>query len=273
MTTRYLCGGSLKDLIVDSRKSDRCLPVDEILRISAEIASGLAHIHACRILYLDLQPKNVLFDTWHKIRLVDFDTAVSFDDAREIDLSYRPLSGYMAPELLVGRGVDERADLYSLGATIYEMCQGRCVFTRPRAESADARGATPLPPLERDDLPEPLRALVFCLLASEPEHRPTSAAEVVERLECIRAGNPAPGHSQPFPQPDPSELRASAGTKAADYAVGDVIDDRFAIINVLGEGGFSKVYHVRDDVEGEERAFKLFDNAAGYEAVRREVSA
>ncbi|MGH3255540.1 MAG: serine/threonine-protein kinase [Streptosporangiaceae bacterium] len=61
--------------------------------------------------------------------------------------------------------------------------------------------------------------------------------------------------------------------KAADYAVGDVIDGRFEILQVIGQGGFSKVYRVRDDLEGEERALKLFDSRAGHEAVRREISA
>jgi uncharacterized protein (TIGR02653 family) len=79
--------------------------------------------------------------------------------------------------------------------------------------------------------------------------------------------------SEVLPEPDPAEVRSSAGAKAADYAVGDVIDGRFEILDVLGQGGFSKVYRVRDEVEGEERAFKLFDNAAGYEAVRREIGA
>ena len=68
-------------------------------------------------------------------------------------------------------------------------------------------------------------------------------------------------------------MRSSAAASAADYAVGDVIDDRFEILQVLGQGGFSKVYRVRDDVEGKERAFKLFNTAAGYEAVRREIGA
>jgi serine/threonine protein kinase len=61
--------------------------------------------------------------------------------------------------------------------------------------------------------------------------------------------------------------------RAADYAVGDVIDGRFEILEKLGEGGFSKVYRVRDDVEDRERALKLFATAAGHEAVRREISA
>jgi len=63
------------------------------------------------------------------------------------------------------------------------------------------------------------------------------------------------------------------GAKAADYTVGDVLEGRFHILDVLGQGGFSKVYRVRDDVEGEERALKLFESAAGYQAVRREISA
>jgi len=66
---------------------------------------------------------------------------------------------------------------------------------------------------------------------------------------------------------------SSVGARVADYAVGDVIDGRFEILQIIGEGGFSKVYRVRDDLEGEQRALKLFGSAAGYEAVRREIGA
>ena len=276
MTTRYLSGGSLKDLIADSHKSGQWLPVDEVLRISAEIANGLAHIHRWRILYLDLQPRNVRFDQWRNIRLVDFDTAVPLDDIGEADLSHRPVTSYMAPELLEGAGVGERADLYSLGATIYEMCQG---YPPLRATPAEIRAGrqTPPQPLDRDDLPQALEDLVFSLLAPHPEHRPSSAAAVLDRLELIRAGKPAPapraGDSQPFPRPDPAELQAPVRAMAADYAVGDAIDDRFEILEIIDQGGFSKVYRVRDDMEGEERALELFSNAAGYDAVRRELRA
>ena len=138
-----------------------------------------------------------------------------------------------------------------------------------------ARGKAPR--FDRDDLPEDLQDLVFSLLASQPEHRPATAAEVLTRLESIRAGKstPAPraGDSQPFPRPDPAELQASAATKAADYDVGDLIDDRFQILEIIDQGGFSKVYRVSDELEAEERALKVFNNAAGYDAVRRELRA
>jgi hypothetical protein len=83
----------------------------------------------------------------------------------------------------------------------------------------------------------------------------------------------ASGRSQALPEPNPAEVRSSGRTKPSEYATGDVIDGRFHVIRLLGRGGFSKVYRVRDDVEDQERALKLFDSAAGYEAVRREIGA
>ncbi len=281
MVTRYLSGGSLHDLIVQSGESGGRLPVKSILRIATEIASGLQHIHGRRILYRDLQPRNVLFDEWGTVHLVDFDTAVSAGDEDMSDLSHRPVIEYMAPELADGGSADERADLYSLGATIYEMCQGRPPFAGTREEILAARRTGPPPALERDDLPRALVDLTFGLLAPQRDQRPASATEVIERLELIRtartiadpAARLSSGDSHSLPKPDAAELRASAGTKAAEYAVGDVLDDRFEILEVLGRGGFSKVYRVRDEVEDEERALKLFDSARGYEAVRREIGA
>src|SRR5581483_11116147 len=81
------------------------------------------------------------------------------------------------------------------------------------------------------------------------------------------------GRSPALPEPDPAEVHSSGPSKPSEYAAGDVIDGRFEVIRLLGRGGFSKVYRVRDEVEDEERALKLFDSAAGYEAVRREIGA
>jgi predicted Ser/Thr protein kinase len=88
---------------------------------------------------------------------------------------------------------------------------------------------------------------------------------------AVRAATLHSSGSRPLPGPDPAQARSLA--RAAGYAVGDVLDDRFEILQVLGQGGFSKVYRVRDDVEGKERALKLFNTAAGSEAVRREIGA
>jgi uncharacterized protein (TIGR02653 family) len=74
-----------------------------------------------------------------------------------------------------------------------------------------------------------------------------------------------------LPKPDPAEMKSSRHARAINYAVGDVIDDRFEVLEMLGHGGFSTVYRVYDSVENVERAFKVFATGAGYDAVRREL--
>lgn len=191
---RYLSGGTLPDLIARSRESAEGLPVERILVIATEIAHGLAYIHGRRIftwtcspatLYLDLQPRNVLFDERGTVHLVDFDAAVPLDQPDVSHLADRPVIVYTAPEVTGDGGADERADLYSLGATIYEMAAGRPPFAGSREEILAARRAGPPPPLDREDLPHTLRDLVFSLLSADREQRPVTAAQVIERLDAI----------------------------------------------------------------------------------------
>jgi serine/threonine protein kinase len=190
MVTRYLTGGSLHDLVRRSREqSGEGLPVEDTLRLSIELAYGLAHIHLRRILYLDLQPRNILFDEWGTIHLVDFDTAVLLDDGAVSDLSHRAVINYTAPELIDGAVPDEHADLYSLGGTIYEMAAGHPPFGGTREEVLAARRAGLTPSFDGDGIPDGLQDLVLSLLAPEPEQRPASALDVAGRLEALRAAN------------------------------------------------------------------------------------
>lgn len=190
MVTRYLTGDKLADLIERSKKElGTGLSLEDVFRLSIELAYGLAHIHSCGILYCDLQPQNVLFDEWGTLHLVDFDTAVLLSDQHVSDLSHNPVINYMAPELIDGTDADERADLYSLGATIYEMITGHPAFVGNRDQVLAARQAGQSPPLNRDDLPEGLRALVISLLAPERDKRPRRADEVAGYLERLRATN------------------------------------------------------------------------------------
>ncbi len=102
--------------------------------------------------------------------------------------------------------------------------------------------------------------------------RPLPPPDRSDRPGTSRAASPS-GGSQALPEADSAEARSSAASGTGDYAVGDVLEGRFKILQILGQGSFSKVYRVRDDVEGAERALKLFNTAAGNEAVRREIGA
>ncbi len=106
--------------------------------------------------------------------------------------------------------------------------------------------------------------VVYCEESVKHRMRMENEAEV-------RPADSETADGEVLPAPDPRDV--SSKTPARDYSVGDTIGGRFEVEALLGSGGFSKVYRVRDVVEGEERALKLFDNAAGYDAVRREISA
>jgi serine/threonine protein kinase len=190
MVTRYLTGGRLADQIQKSkRESGTGLAIEDVFRLSIELAYGLAYIHSCGILYLDLQPRNVLFDEWGTLHLVDFDTAMQIGDRNLSHMSQRSAVNYMAPELVAGNAADERSDLYSLGATIYEMVAGSQAFTGSREEILIAHLSGRPPALHRDSLPEGLRNLIFSLLAPNPGHRPRQADEVAGSLEQLRAAH------------------------------------------------------------------------------------
>jgi serine/threonine protein kinase len=186
MATRYLPGGRLEDIIASLLEVGKVLPIQRILQLSVELADGLAYIHQCGLLYRDLQPHNVLFDEWGTPRLVDFDTAVSTEDRDTMEVPNQAVINYMAPELIYGEDADERADLYSLGATLYEMCEGHLPFIGTREEVLAVVPAPP-PPLQRDDVPAGLRGLIIRLLAPDRDERPASATEVKARLMHLRA--------------------------------------------------------------------------------------
>ena len=105
--------------------------------------------------------------------------------------------------------------------------------------------------------------------AKAPRTRPLPAA----RRRAAPAATLRSAGRRTLAEPGQAQVRSPAAAVGTDYAVGDVLDDRFKILQVLGQGGFSKVYRVRDDVEDKERALKLFNTGAGYEAVRREIGA
>ena len=92
---------------------------------------------------------------------------------------------------------------------------------------------------------------------------------VRHRLD-VESGSANSG-DEALPSPAPEDVSSTMPVR--DYSAGDTIGGRFEVEEVLGSGGFSKVYRVVDLVEGEERALKLFDSAAGYDAVRREIGA
>jgi hypothetical protein len=183
----YVAGPSLQERIA----CDGPLPIAEVLRIGAQAAAGLAAAHARGLVHRDVKPANILLEKeTGRVLLTDFGLARAVDDASLTQSGVIPgTPQYMAPEQARGETVDHRADLFSLGSTIYAMYTGRPPFgaDSPLAVVRRVCEARPVPlHMLRPDAPPWLETLVERLLARDPGARFSGAAEVAEILNgCL----------------------------------------------------------------------------------------
>ncbi len=113
--------------------NDKPLPLDKAVRYAMDVATGMAVAHQSGIIHRDLKPANVLIDDSHLVKIVDFGVAAAQHqgDTQLTKTGYVIGSPkYMAPEQILGKKVDERADVYSLGVILYEMLTGEPPYHR-----------------------------------------------------------------------------------------------------------------------------------------------
>jgi serine/threonine-protein kinase len=188
VTMEYLKGVTLRSLL-DGRGR---LPLALTLRIARQVAEGLEAAHAVGVVHRDIKPANVLFDIRGDAKIMDFGlaapvAAVIAGEAENLIGSPR----YMSPEQIRGERVDARTDLYALGIMLFELCSGLPPFDSPRINDLLALHLNAAVPTLTDtmpDLPQDLVVLVARLMEKRQEHRPQSAAEVVEILKLVAAG-------------------------------------------------------------------------------------
>ncbi|HEX5648775.1 MAG TPA: HEAT repeat domain-containing protein [Steroidobacteraceae bacterium] len=112
---------------------DKPLPLAKAVRFSMDVATGMAVAHQSGIIHRDLKPANVLIDDTGLVKIVDFGVAAAQHqgDTQLTKTGYVIGSPkYMAPEQILGKKVDERADIYSLGVILYEMLTGEPPYHR-----------------------------------------------------------------------------------------------------------------------------------------------
>ncbi|MBI5708917.1 MAG: protein kinase [Candidatus Eisenbacteria bacterium] len=157
----------------------------EAARCARELAGALAHAHAQGVLHRDLKPENILVSTQGTFKIADFGIA-HLEGATTLTQTGAVLGtlSYMPPERVRGEAGDVRADLFSLGAILYETVSGRRAFGgRTNAEVLYAVLNVDPPAIESTDAAlGPLIELTARLIAKQPGQRPDSAQAVVESL-------------------------------------------------------------------------------------------
>jgi tetratricopeptide (TPR) repeat protein len=164
-------------------------PYRDACRHARDVASSLALLHAHRLVHRDVSPRNVRVTAGGRAKLLDFGTLTPF--GAPPDIAGTP--SCVPPEALNGSSLDHRADLFSLGSVLYwlltaeEAFPARCLDDLP-----SLLDRVPPPPSAFAECPEELDALVLSMLNRDPLARPSSAAEVIERLDAIAKLEPEP---------------------------------------------------------------------------------
>ncbi|MBE0620072.1 MAG: protein kinase [Burkholderiales bacterium] len=179
----YLSGGDMQRYFTEQRVSQ-----GQILAIFRQVLMALRDIHAAGVLHRDLKPHNVMFRADGSVALVDFGIAKLIDEpgiTRQGTLLGSPT--YMSPEMILGRPVDARADLYSAGIMLFKMLTNTLPFQGESAqEIADKHINAPVPPLPRSQ--DEFQPLIDKLLGKQPDERLASANAALQFIDKIFYG-------------------------------------------------------------------------------------
>lgn len=186
----YIRGFTLRNLMEAGKVTPKAG-----LRVLAKIADALAHIHEHGIVHRDIKPENILIDANSEPRLTDFGIARR-EDASSITATSAIIVGtalYMAPEQAEdARSVDGRADIYAMGAVLYEILTGHPVFpAESLVEVLTKKLDGKIKPVREwnPDLSEQYEAICMKALARSPEDRHPSAAALRDALNSARSGD------------------------------------------------------------------------------------
>ena len=182
----YVSGDSLETFINSGMK----LPIYQSLRYVYDLADALITVHENDIIHRDIKPPNMVVNQDGCIKLLDFGVA-SVDDSL-LETKTGMMIGtrcYASPEQNQGQVIDHRADIYSLGVTLWELLTGKQLFDLSsglglinKQFAADFEPPSTL----TKDIPKELDELVLAMLDPHRDNRPKSAAKVKEALEPIR---------------------------------------------------------------------------------------
>lgn len=167
------------------------MAVEHAVRIIRDVCTGMSSAHGANVVHRDLKPSNILINDDGVVKIVDFGVAAATSKMDTRLTRTGLLIGtptYMAPEQVLGREVDSRTDIYSLGVIMYEMFTGRPPYTGGDSMAImyqHVQGNATPPKELNPELPHTLNAVVQKAMAIEPEKRYQTMEELRERLDAF----------------------------------------------------------------------------------------
>ena len=191
---QFIEGRDLGDLLAAARKENQPIPPATVSRWGLQAADALDHAHARGVIHRDIMPSNLLLDSDDRIWLTDFGLARRVDDVvLSVAGALLGTPRYMSPEQARASTdpIDHRTDIYSLGATLYELATGRPIFeaATPHEVLSQILSREPRPPRQLSpDLPRDFETIILKCLAKEPGRRYATARALADDLRALIEG-------------------------------------------------------------------------------------
>ena len=216
----FLQGRELRDIMNDAG----LLPVDQVLDIVAQVAQGLAYAHEHEIVHRDVKPSNIMVVHDGHVKITDFGIARMASSAVHTQTGMVLGSPkYMSPEQVMGKTIDQRSDIFSLGVMLYEMLTGQAPFNGENVNAImyQTLNAVPAPPNTLNPaVPEMANFIMAKALAKKLEDRYQNARDFAVDLRACRDTLPRSGKQINVSPPAGGERKlpdaiATTGSKEA----------------------------------------------------------
>ncbi len=181
LAMEFVDGTTLKEVL--QRKG--AIAPGGVLYVLRQLADALAYAHSRKVVHRDIKTANTMWTAAKQVKIMDFGLAKLMEEVRNATTLVSGTPFYMSPEQTLGRDVDHRTDLYSLGVTLFELATGQLPFRKGNVPYHHVHTPPPDPREINPRVPEALAKIILRCLEKDPARRYASAKEIVEEVDRL----------------------------------------------------------------------------------------
>jgi len=156
-----------------------------VIYILRQMAEALSYAHSRKVVHRDIKTANTMWTPDKQVKIMDFGLAKLMEEVRNQTTVVSGTPFYMSPEQTLGKNIDHRTDLYSLGVTLFELSTGELPFRRGNVPYHHVHTPPPDPRTVKPELPQPLAVMILRLLEKSPDARYENAKAILEELDRL----------------------------------------------------------------------------------------
>jgi len=180
----YVDGNTLKEIVKHRGK----ISAGGIVHVLVQMSEALAYAHDNKIVHRDIKTANTMWARDRKAKIMDFGLAKVIEEVRNHTTVVSGTPYYMSPEQTLGKNVDHRTDIYSLGVSLFEMATGRLPFVEGNLPYHHVHTPPPDPREFEPDVPALLVDIIMRCMKKDPSERFQSTREILAQVKAALAG-------------------------------------------------------------------------------------